>query len=75
MSQSNGWATAQAPRFVSAPVQEKHVEPAKKQQEADQLRAKVEAHLARGGRYEVLPSPHKAVRAQALRSLSIGKDH
>ncbi|EKQ59896.1 hypothetical protein Xlen_02545 [Xanthomonas campestris pv. leeana] len=73
MSQSNGWATAQAPRFVEAPLQssQDYVPPHKKREQADALRLQVEAHLAGGGAYEVITTPRpigKSLAALALRS-------
>ncbi|TXD43090.1 hypothetical protein TR80_009545 [Xanthomonas campestris] len=77
MSQSNGWSSAQAPRFVAAPAPQIYVPPAKKHAEAEALRRQIDAHLAAGGRYEVVqcpPTQGKAMRGQALRSLTTHKD-
>ncbi|PPT94923.1 hypothetical protein XaraCFBP7407_12990 [Xanthomonas arboricola pv. arracaciae] len=73
MSQSNGWATAQVPRFVDAPSQtsQQYVAPHKKREQADTLRLQVEAHRASGGAYEVITTPRpigKRLAALALRS-------
>ncbi|MCL1560848.1 MULTISPECIES: hypothetical protein [Xanthomonas] len=73
MSQSNGWATAQAPHFVDAPSQssQQYVSPHKKREQADTLRRQVDAHLAQGGAYEVITTPRpigKSLAALALRS-------
>lgn len=50
----DGWATAMAPALVAAPAREKHVSFAEKLREAEKLRARVDAHIAAGGAFEVL---------------------
>lgn len=55
--QFDGWASAQVPRLVKGPVLgDRPASPAQKAREAEQLRAAVEAHLAAGGAYQVVPS-------------------
>lgn len=56
MSLDNGWATAQAPRFVSGPAPSGFASPAQKAKEAEALRAAVEAHMRNGGAVEHLPA-------------------
>lgn len=52
------WATAQMPRLVQGQILgDSPVPPAQKQREAEQLRAAVEAHIARNGAYQILPTP------------------
>ncbi len=54
---TGNWATAQMPRLVQGQIlSEAPVSPAQKHLEAEQLRAAVEAHIARNGSYQILPS-------------------
>lgn len=57
-STGGNWATAQMPRLVQGQIlSDSPVSPAQKQREAEQLRAAVEAHIARDGAYQILPTP------------------
>jgi len=51
----DGWATAMAPVLVSTPTREQHVSFDDKQREAKVLRDLVDAHIAAGGAFVVLP--------------------
>lgn len=51
----DGWAAAKAHSFVTAPNREAHVSFAEKVRQGEALRAQVEAHIAAGGQYQVLP--------------------
>lgn len=44
------------PSFVSTPTRDEHVSYAEKERQGVALRAKVMAHIAAGGAYQVLPS-------------------
>lgn len=48
------------PSFVTAPVRIEYVTYAQKQREAAEVRALVEAHIAAGGAYLLLPATHAA---------------
>jgi len=54
--QHDGWASAMEPSFVTGPIRVEPVSYAQKLREAAALRARVEAHIAAGGAYQMLPS-------------------
>ncbi|MBD9478538.1 hypothetical protein [Pseudoxanthomonas sp. PXM02] len=56
--QRDGWSSAQAPRLVAGhQLPDESVAPSKRKNEADALRAAVEAHIASGGHHEVIAAP------------------
>lgn len=55
-TQFDGWSSAMQPSFVTAPAGIEYVPFAQKQRDAAELRALVEAHIAAGGAYVVLPA-------------------
>lgn len=63
-TQFDGWSSAMEPSFVTSPPRVEYVSYAEKQRDATMLRTLVEAHIARGGAYEVLPS-HVALQVSA----------
>lgn len=63
-TQFDGWSSAMEPSFVTAPARVEYVSYAQKQRDAAELRTLVEAHIARGGAYAVLPS-HAALQVSA----------
>lgn len=55
-TQRDGWSTATQPNFVTSPSGVEYVPLAEKARKAAELRALVEAHIAAGGDYQLLPS-------------------
>lgn len=63
-TQFDGWSSAMEPSFVTSQTRVEYVSYAQKQRDAAELASLVEAHIAGGGAYEVLPS-HTATQVSA----------
>lgn len=55
MNPTSAWRSATRPQYVSGPSAQ-YVAPTERQRQAQALAAAVAAHIAAGGRYEVLPT-------------------